>query len=163
MKRIPLGPGTLVSFAMGAVLVGGVMNYEMKSSAPETQTVTTVGDTSTPSPTPTPTYDMTPPGVEVTPTPTVEGDDGSLGGPVLDEAHQDPAKPNYVVNTPTAEPTSENANDDDTAPPDPTPDKTVAPAPQGGEAKPVDTPSPAPTPSYDDHQTEEPSDNPTAG
>lgn len=163
MKRIQ-GPGisVLISFAVGAVAVGGVMNYETKTERPATTTVRTVSDTSTPSPTPTPTYDMTPPGVGATSTPTVEGDDGSLGGPVYDENHQSTATPNYVFNTPTAEPTSENADDMDTAPADPTPDKTVAPSPQGGEAKPVDTPPPSPTPSEDEHTTEAPSGDPTA-
>lgn len=163
MKRISGGLGILLSFAAGAVAVGGVMNYDTKSPAPATQTVRTVGDESTPSPTPTPTYDMTPPGVEATSTPTVEGDDGSLGGPVYDGAHQDTASPNYVYSTPTAAPTSESADDDTAAPVDPTPDKTVAPSPQGGEAKPVETPAPSPTPSDDDHATGAPSDNPTAG
>lgn len=40
----------------------------------------------------TPTYDMTPPGVE-----KVEGDDGSLGGPVYDQHHQDINHPNYHI------------------------------------------------------------------
>lgn len=165
MKRIPgSGLSLLLSATIGAGAAGYLMhNYETAPTKPATQYVRTVGDQTTPSPTPTPTYDMTPPGVEATPTPTVEGDDGSLGGPVMDQNHQDPAKPNYVLNTPAAEPTSESADDMDTAPADPTPDKTVAPSPQGGEAKPIDTPPPSPTPSQDDHTTGAPSDNPTAG
>lgn len=42
--------------------------------------------------TPLPTYDMTPPGVE--------GDDGSLGGPVYDQHHQSTGKPHYVFKEP---------------------------------------------------------------
>lgn len=162
MMRIPqVGISALLSFAAGAALAGwGVVNYEMKSEGSATQTVRTVSDTGTPSPTPTPTYDMTPQGVGATPTPTVEGDDGSLGGPVYNEANQ--ATPTYIVNTPTAEPTSENANDDDTASPTPTESKTSEAQAPVHEA-PAETPTASPTPSHDDHQTGVPSDDPTAG
>lgn len=88
MKRIEGGLGMLVSFAVGAMAMGGVMNYETKTSAPETPVVSNV-DSVTPSLTPT--YEMTPPGVE--------GDDGSLGGPVYDKAHQ--TEPTYIYNLPT--------------------------------------------------------------
>jgi hypothetical protein len=156
MKRISGGLGVLLSFAIGAGVSGGVLNYETKTSAPETQNVRTVSDTETPTATPTPTYDMTPPGVEATSTPTVEGDDGSLGGPVLNEANQ--AEPTYVVNTPEAAPTSENASDDTAQP------EVTGPLPSAtATATAHETPPPSPpvtvTPSADDHTPQEsPSD-----
>jgi hypothetical protein len=161
MKRISGGLGILLSFAVGAGISGGVLNYETKNSAPETQNVRTVSDTETPTATPTPTYDMTPPGVEPTSTPSqtvAEGDDGSLGGPVYNETHQ--AEPTYIINTPTAEPTSENASDDTAEPSAPaTATATATPTPR-------ETPPPAPTvtatPSADDHAPKEsPSDTDT--
>lgn len=153
MKRISGGLGTLVSFAVGAAIAGGVLHYEYQSPAPATTTVNTVGDTSTP----TPTYDMTPPGVEVTP--TVEGDDGSLGGPVYDQNHQNVAKPNYV--TPEDGPTSENANDADTTTSTPAASGTSEATAPAKEARP-EAPAPTVTPSHDDHATEAPSGDPTA-
>lgn len=164
MKRINGGLGILLSFAVGAGVTGGVLNYEFRSSAPETQYVRTVSDTETVSPTPTATdtatYDMTPPGVESTPSQTVaEGDDGSLGGPVLNETNQ--AEPTYIVNTPTEAPTSENANDDDTEVTEPQVDRSATGTPEPRETRP-EPPAVTVTPSADDHAQETPSgDTPT--
>jgi hypothetical protein len=150
--------GALVSFAIGAGVSGYmVTNYEMKTENPTT-TVRTVSDTGTPTATPTPTYDMTPPGVEATSTPSVEGDDGSLGGPVYNQANQ--TEPTYVFNTPTAEPTSENASDDTAEPTAPaTATATATASPH--ETAPTEPPVTV-TPSADDHTPEEnPSDTDT--
>lgn len=91
--------GALLSLALGVGATGYLMdNY--RTPAQPTQYVTTVGDeatTESPTPTPTPTESVSP-----TSSPGVEGDDGSLGGPVLDESHQ--ATPTYVINTPEETP-----------------------------------------------------------
>lgn len=149
MKRINGGLGTLASFAIGAAVAGGLMvNYATPSQKPTT--VHNVVDS-------TPTADLTSPGVEVTP--TTEGDDGSLGGPVYDQNHQDTAKPNYVM--PSDGPTSENANDADQSDSTPEPLHTAEATAPAREVRPAE-PAPTMTPSHDDHATEAPSGDPTA-
>lgn len=132
------------SFIVGAGLTLGIMNnYSTPHQPPASTTVNTVGDESSASatPTPTPTESMSP-GNLGTPT-AVEGDDGSLGGPVYTAPSQ--TTPEYVY------PTSENANDD-TA----TPDEPTAPVTRSGSSTEApETRSAAPTvtrtPSPDDH------------
>lgn len=65
--------GVLMSIAVGVTAVASMKPTYAMDPSPRT--------------TPTPTYEMTPPGVE--------GDDGSLGGPVYDQNHQE--KPLWVL------------------------------------------------------------------
>jgi hypothetical protein len=162
MKRIPeSGISVLLSFAAGASLVGfGMMNYESKTEKPTTHTVRTVSDTATSTPTPmlTPTYDITPPGVEAKSTPKVEGDDGSLGGPVLNEANQ--VEPTHIIRSPEKtvrvqdEPTSEattptaSATPSDTSDSDGNGNATPASRIKGPDGRDIVEPTPAsPSPS----------------
>lgn len=150
------GLGILLSFTIGAGITSyGMANYD--TPAPTTQHVRTVGEDITESPTPTPSEMITPPGVEVTPSPTVEGDDGSMGGPVLDETHQ--AEPTYIINTSTPAPTSEDASED-TAEPEVIPSRTASATAPPRPAAPSFSPPPvAEGPILE----ENPSDDPEAG
>lgn len=152
MKRITgSGLSLLLSAAIGAGITSHLMtSYVVQPTAP-TQNVRIIGDTSSPTASPADTVKPS----EVAEQ-RVEGDDGSLGGPVYDENHQ--TEPTYMYSTPT----SENA-DDDTSSPTPAETKTATPAAQTHEAKP-DLPTVSKLPSADDHTPEEsPSDTPPAG
>lgn len=135
--------GLIGSFAIGAMVALGVMNNYSIPHEPASTTVNTVGDESSASatPTPTPTESMSP-GNLSTPS-AVEGDDGSLGGPVYTAPSQ--TTPEYVY------PTSENANDDTATPDEPTDPVTRS----GSPTEVPETRDPAPTvsrtPSPDDH------------
>jgi hypothetical protein len=82
MRHIPgSGISMLCSFLVGAWFTGlGVMHFQSGHEPPPPGVIT---------PSLTPTYEMTPP--------DVEGDDGSLGGPVYDQNHQQ--TPTYIYKT----------------------------------------------------------------
>lgn len=151
--------GALLSLALGVGATGYLMdNY--RTPAQPTQYVTTVGDeatTESPTPTPTPTESVSP-----TSSPGVEGDDGSLGGPVFDESHQ--ATPTYVINTPEETPVVTPTPDPTTPEPTPTQEWPSDDPGNGNWERSKDPGSglevvkPAPRPTM-----EVPSDEPTAG
>jgi len=134
--------GLIGSFAIGAMVTLGVMNNYQAPHEPASTTVNTVGDDSSASatPTPTPTESMSP-GDSITDTPTaVEGDDGSLGGPVYTAPSQ--TEPVYVF------PTTDSATastDDETSTPsesDTPVTHTTMPTPSQSMPEPIGTASP---------------------
>jgi hypothetical protein len=137
--------GLMGSFAIGAMVTLGVMNNYQTPHEPASTTVNTVGDESSASatPTPTPTESMSP-GDSITDTPTaVEGDDGSLGGPVYTAPGQ--TEPVYVF------PTAENANDDTATPEEPTAPVTRSGSPTQAPETVSAAPTLSRTPTPDDH------------
>lgn len=127
MKRNGAALSMLLSAALGIGATGYLMtNYQ--TPAP-TQYVTTVAN-ETDSASPTPTEAVTPTPGPSTSSPGVEGDDGSLGGPVYDESHQ--ATPTYVYTTPSEEPMADTTppmTEEPTTPtPTPTDDGVATPA-----------------------------------
>lgn len=135
--------GLIGSFAIGAMVTLGVMDNYQAPHEPASTTVNTVGDESSTTPTPTPTESMSP-GDSITDTPTViEGDDGSLGGPVYTAPEQ--TAPVYVY------PTSENANDDTATPEEPTAPVTRSGSPTQAPETREAAPTISRTPTPDDH------------
>lgn len=134
--------GVLASFTVGAGVALGVLTNYTQPSAPPPAQVNVVGATAsavtsiTPSESPTPTESSTP----------VEGDDGSLGGPVLNSANQ--ATPTYIVKSPA--PTHEEADDDTAAVATPTEEVTHTATAEAAPTRPV-LPTVSKTPSPDDH------------
>lgn len=134
--------GLLASFTIGAGVTLGMMNNYTPSDAPASTQVNVVSETDSPTPSPT---------ESVTPTPTatstaVEGDDGSLGGPVLNSANQ--ATPTYIYKSPA--PTHEDANDDTAAVETPAVVPTHT-ATSEVTQRPPTAPEVSKTPSPDDH------------